>query len=131
MKIKCISLWQPWASLIVWGHKTIETRSWPAPSTILGTRIGIHAAMTTQGIKLADELGLLRHCGMERAKLPLGALVATCVVDASVPTEKLCGDPYGDFRPGRYGWILSGIEPLAEPIPVKGRQGIFTVELPD
>lgn len=27
--MKAIRLWQPWASLIALGHKTIETRSWP------------------------------------------------------------------------------------------------------
>lgn len=26
--MKCISLWQPWASLLVAGVKKIETRSW-------------------------------------------------------------------------------------------------------
>jgi hypothetical protein len=25
----CISLWQPWASLLVGGHKRVETRHWP------------------------------------------------------------------------------------------------------
>lgn len=33
--------------------------------------------------------------------------------------------PYGDFSPGRYAWLLSQIEPLAEPVPAKGRQGLW------
>lgn len=32
--------------------------------------------------------------------------------------------PYGDFRPGRYAWLLAGITPLAEPVPFKGGQGL-------
>ena len=27
--MKCLSLWQPWASLVVIGAKRFETRSWP------------------------------------------------------------------------------------------------------
>jgi hypothetical protein len=32
--------------------------------------------------------------------------------------------PYGDFRPGRYAWLLTDITPLAEPVPFKGGQGL-------
>lgn len=37
--------------------------------------------------------------------------------------------PLGDFTPGRYGWMLSNPRRLTFPVPVKGRQGVFT--LPD
>ena len=43
--MKAITLWQPWASLIADGTKTIETRSWAPPSSLLGQRIAIHAAL--------------------------------------------------------------------------------------
>lgn len=33
--------------------------------------------------------------------------------------------PYGDFTPGRFGWVLDNIISFAEPIPVKGRLGLF------
>ena len=60
--MKAITLWQPWASLCVIPRpidpatfstfggaiplpfKTIETRSWPAPKSLIGQRIAIHAA---------------------------------------------------------------------------------------
>lgn len=32
--------------------------------------------------------------------------------------------PYGDWQPGRWAWRLTGVE-RTEPIPVKGRQGVF------
>lgn len=35
--------------------------------------------------------------------------------------------PFGDYSPGRWGWLLEAIHPC-EPIPVRGRQGVF--ELP-
>jgi hypothetical protein len=33
--------------------------------------------------------------------------------------------PLGDFTPGRYGWLLDNVRPLAEPIPAKGKQGLW------
>lgn len=41
VKLPCITLWQPWASLI--GAKPIENRNWPPPRHLLGRRVGIHA----------------------------------------------------------------------------------------
>ncbi|MCO5601582.1 hypothetical protein L7F22_055705 [Adiantum nelumboides] len=40
----CITLHQPWASLLVHGIKRVEGRSWPAPLNVLSERIWIHAA---------------------------------------------------------------------------------------
>lgn len=133
--VRCVSLWQPWASLIAAEIKTVETRSWPAPSTIIGVRIGIHAAKTTKGLKQAAGIKPLWKSCLDSlpwdqdGDLPRGAVVATAVVEASVPTERLDADIYGDYRPGRFGWVLSGVEPLSSPIPAKGMQGIFTADL--
>jgi len=48
--MKCLSLWQPWASLLVTGHKCVETRSWPISHR--GPLL-IHAAKKWNG-KLAE-----------------------------------------------------------------------------
>lgn len=45
--MKVLSLHQPWASLVAWGIKTIETRSW---QTSYRGPLLIHAAKTTAGI---------------------------------------------------------------------------------
>jgi activating signal cointegrator 1 len=34
--------------------------------------------------------------------------------------------PLGDFTPGRYAWLLDNVRPLPEPIPAKGKQGLWT-----
>ena len=39
--IKALTLWQPWASLIAWGEKQYETRSW---STEYRGLLAIHAS---------------------------------------------------------------------------------------
>lgn len=36
--------------------------------------------------------------------------------------------PFGDFTPGRYGWLLEDIEPLSPPVPARGRQRLWRWE---
>lgn len=35
---------------------------------------------------------------------------------------------FGDFSPGRYAWKLENVRAI-DPFPVKGRQGLFEVEI--
>ena len=37
--------------------------------------------------------------------------------------------PFGDFTPGRYAWLLTDITPC-DPVPAKGRQGLWDWEAP-
>lgn len=41
--MKALTIWQPWASLIVAGAKPYEFRGWRAPRSLIGQRIVIHA----------------------------------------------------------------------------------------
>lgn len=36
--------------------------------------------------------------------------------------------PLGDFTPGRYAWLLTDVTPLADPVPAKGRLGLWDWE---
>lgn len=203
-RVKALTLWQPWASLVALGVKTIETRSW---STKYRGPLAIHAAVRkpprvwTQddgyAPPAADIIGMGRHWESFEDRYqpgqfgydwvgPLGAVVATCtLVDVLPIHEQLCncglrstyvgigtgglgreilgvyaghdaerpglafsrvngnldghpwvaavGDeeriidqiPYGDFRCGRFAWLLADIDPLAEPVPAKGHQGLW------
>jgi hypothetical protein len=198
--VKALSLWQPWASLVALGVKTIETRSW---STSYRGPLAIHAARRPVREKvvigayeawLPDEPGRPHpnhpdgrparlYCNSPKTSfdlarwwpLPFGAVVATCTLVDVVPmkahtepttdhaahlmvgtrfdagrlllarpSEGFSGSgrsitthfewatdvvddqrPYGDFAPGRYAWLLADVKPLAEPIPVRGRQGMW------
>ena len=142
--MKALSLWQPWASLIAVGAKTVETRSWAAPQALVGQRIAVHAA------KRASELHWVNlpifHDALKRAedagdlalidgRLPLGCIVASAVLvecfrmdhDTCMAVHDDMPEEYafGDWRPGRFGWQLSELEPVAEPIPYRGAQGLF------
>lgn len=130
--MKCISLWQRWASAIPLGLKKVETRSW---STAYRGRIGIHAAK--RWTKAEREFAAARRRAGDPLPdpLPLGAVVATAVVRQVQPTEHLLPIVsdlelmYGDYGPGRFGWLLDEVVPLALPIEWAGKQGFF--EVPD
>jgi hypothetical protein len=60
--IPCLSLWQPWATLMAIGAKRFETRGWrpPAGSLKPGDPLAIHAAKTADhitGLPLFEETG--------------------------------------------------------------------------
>ena len=42
--MKALTIWQPWASLIIAGAKPYEFRGWKLPASMIGQRIVIHAA---------------------------------------------------------------------------------------
>ena len=117
--MKAITLWQPWASLIALGVKTIETRSWPAPKALIGGRIAIHAAK-----RQPVEVGTRRLCSggtamwdyahphSDPVDLPLGAVVATATLADCVPitactdeTHHICLSGSGDLYEH---WPLTG-----------------------
>jgi hypothetical protein len=116
--MKALSLWQPWAQLIVTGEKRVETRGWP---TKICGEIAIHAAK-----RKPDET-------LHFADLPLGAVVGTVEIMDCVPIEELYGSQYdtelersyGDWARGRYGWILRNPKRLEAPIPAAGHQGFW------
>lgn len=49
------------------------------------------------------------------------------VIRDEPPTAFVCESvrPYGDFGPNRYAWLLDDIEAVAEPVPARGRQGLW------
>jgi hypothetical protein len=146
--MRAISLWQPWATAIALGAKTIETRHW---YTEYRGPLVIHAAKRCVKSELKDLFeerewrGVFHMCEWPDVLkiLPLGALVAVAQLVDCRPTETFTaavldaqresGDAWwterdmGDFYPGRFGWVLKNIQPIVPPVPYKGSQGFFEV----
>lgn len=137
MKFKCISLHEPYASAVALGLKPIETRS--RPTNYRGT-LAIHAARkwTRKQRDLHDLMRemLLRYDRAFRKYVwPFGEVIALADLYDCVPVEEIRDnlDPLifelGDFRSGRYAWMLANIRKLPHPVPAIGRQGFFNVEI--
>ena len=128
-----LSLYQPWASLIVYGHKRIETRSWS--TTYRGTLL-IHASKTKRWIP--DLPRLLHYAGLPDALMdlpsPCGAVLGSVEVVDCLQTEELSESDVGtqerrlgDYRPGRYGWVLRHPVVFPKPVSCKGMLGLWEV----
>lgn len=156
MKIKAISLWQPWASLIWTGAKTYETRSWPTsyqgPLLICAAKFKMED-LTDYLMDPDFERGLKPLWDSGAEELPFGQ--ALCIVDlvGCIPVERfdvspnylelvelhmmphrfdMLGDDifFGNFLPGRFAWKLTNLRRLERYYPVKGHQGLWDQEIP-
>jgi len=144
VKIKAITLIQPWASLIAWGEKGIETRSWSAKYK---GQLAIHA-----GAKIdyeaceypAIRAALRRHGINKPSELPTSCILSVCQIfdcvrmvesagpfGVKVPGYKLSEKEhaFGDYQPGRYAWILANVKRPATPIPAKGKMMLWDFDM--
>lgn len=109
-ELRALTLIQPWATLIVQGHKTIETRTW---RTAYRGWLAIHAGKST------DYVG-------DPAKHTFGAVVAIArIVDCRLMTVEDESEALVKAEPGRYAWKLADIHALDTPVPMRGYQGLW------
>ncbi|OAI46870.1 hypothetical protein AYO44_10465 [Planctomycetaceae bacterium SCGC AG-212-F19] len=138
--MKCLSLIQPWASLIVLGAKQYETRRW---HTTYRGRIAIHASRKfpetarhlcrVEPFRAALKLAGLKHS----ADLPCGVILGSvelmnCLPAADVRMTLSEDAPelaFADFADDPWAWWLVRPILLAKPIPLAGRLGLF--DIPD
>ncbi len=140
--IKAITLYQPWATLMAIGAKRIETRSW---ETRYRGLIAIHAGRNeSEALAYYDEPfhKVLLEAGYHYlAMLPYGAVLAVGKLVNCIETDLICRGSvspfsdqeraFGDYSPGRFGWLISDVRPLSEPIPCRGQRRLWDWELPE
>lgn len=154
-EVNALTLWQPWATLLVDGIKTTETRDWWPPLNALGKPIAIHAGthkVSKNGIPLAvQERMELGYDADWRDKIPYGAMIGVGILshyyyvhgreraDKTVMVEQwpntkdilegpysyIPTDPWGDYSVGRYIWQITNMYPLQEPVKIAGKQKIW------
>jgi hypothetical protein len=144
--MKALTIWQPWASLIVAGAKPYEFRSWKPPRSLIGQRIAIHAGarkMQRPEIHwLLKELAIrcihadIARPILERAlnepnALPLSHVVCTAIL-GEPKSGAVCAQEFGmagndSEREGTFnwGWPLTDIIVLEPPEPARGAQGFW------
>ncbi len=135
-----ISLYEPWATLIALGEKRYETRSWSTayrgPLLICASKRKL-SLYQYPPIKKVLEV-FVRH-GLFFDDLEFGyALAIVDLTDVYRADDLLHVDRFygllgenekffGNFSPGRFAWKLENIRRLKNPIPIKGKQGLFNV----
>ncbi|SFG09163.1 ASCH domain-containing protein [Novosphingobium sp. CF614] len=154
--MKALTIFQPWASLVIAGAKPYEFRKWRAPASMIGQRIVIHAAARkVDMIEAGDLFALLslrekfptqaaETCLIaERAipvlnrllqdRLPMAAGIGTAVIGEPRLGTRIAED-FGVPRANdsdrdqhaNWGWPMLEIDPWPEPIPTRGMQGFWT-----
>lgn len=125
--MKCLSVSQPFADLIVSGRKLVDLRTW---NTGFRGEFLVHAPLKVR----ADDARRLGAAG----GMATGAIVGKAEifgVKAYRTRSELAGDrrlhlarPAGGRR--YYGFMLRNARAFRVPIPHKGRLGFFEVDLP-
>jgi hypothetical protein len=127
--MRVISIRQPYALLIILGHKFYETRDWP--TSYRGT-ILVHAAKTFgwSENKIATSHPI-REALEPYQPLTLGALIGFVDIIDCFPTSNLTPFPksqeaFADFS-RQYVWTLANPKRLARPHYFKGQLGFWEV----
>lgn len=144
--MKALTIWQPWASLIMLGWKPYEFRSWAAPRSVVGQRIVIHASARrvrddeimeiitgesqscwpvrpgSHTFEQAEEW--LRDLRRNKIAAIYSAGLGTVLLGAPKTARELSpGDDRVD--PKMWGWPVSEPELFIEPIKCNGAQGFW------
>ncbi|XP_059665768.1 uncharacterized protein LOC132311723 [Cornus florida] len=135
----CITMHQPWASLLVYGIKRIEGRSWMAP---IRGRLWIHAAgkvPENSTIKAMEDFyrEIYAVDGITDLKFPehypVSRLLGCIEVVGCVRSEELeCWKevPEGVRLEGltKFCWLCEQPQRLSDPLEMRGYQGVYDME---
>jgi len=135
----CLTMHQPWASLLVHGIKRVEGRSWPAPIT---GRLWIHAASKVPDeatIKAMEDFyrEIYAVNGITDLKFPehypVSRLLGCVEVVGCVRGEELAG--WDMVAEGvrlealtKFCWLCEQPQKLLIPFEMRGYQGVYNLE---
>jgi predicted transcriptional regulator len=125
--MKCLSVSQPYADLIISGKKTIELRKW---STKFRGEFFIHAPLKVRG----DSCEIL---GINKSNLRTAVILGKVEIYGvkEYYSQAALEEDYNkhlstiDFSRHRYGFLLRKPQGLKIPIPCKGKLGFFEAKI--
>jgi hypothetical protein len=125
-----ITLYQPWATWIMRGWKTIETRTHDRFKCLDGKTILIHAGQKTDASAINNP-----YLTKEQLLFQPNDVINGFILGSAYSQYLGCLDPDDSANALiecfslRYGLLLSNINVFDEPIPVKGEMGIWYFDL--
>lgn len=135
--IRALTVRQPWSWAIARGYKPVENRTW---ATSYRGPLAIHASLAWDTDPYAIQF--VKDAMRTQGVLPPASirddspLAGVGRVVAVVDLVDICGDGvHGDCACGPWAasgqmhWRLANPRPLAEPVPAKGRLGLWNIDL--
>jgi len=132
--MKALSIRQPWAWLIIHGHKKIENRSW---NTKHRGKFYIHASkgMTKREYEEVKEFCANGLPDLQKVTLPSYELLerggiigkANLINTVHVSESRLLCEEDKPWFFGEYGFVLDSAQPLPF-MPMKGKLGFFNAD---
>ena len=129
--MKALTLYQPWATLVIRRFKKIETRSW---FTTYRGPLAIHASSNRTYLHMIYSPPFNQYF-KDGEILPLGAILGTVDLITCIrmnenfiretPAEERA---LGEYAIGRAAWILEHVLQYQHPITAKGAQGLWEWE---
>lgn len=113
-EIRALTVRQPWAGAIAHQDKRVENRTWKLPARYEGARLLIHAG--AQPDRNAEVRG--EHLDVYSAVVAVATITGCHWSDE----WQCCG--YWAFERA-YHWTLADVIALPEPVPAKGRLGLW------
>lgn len=148
-----LTVWQPWATLIIRGAKPLEFRGYSISEKMVGNRLVVHAAAKKIDIRETESILDNLMAGGERAKrtclipsraIPIlqellfdagrgatcnGVGLGTATFGTPIRGEaisRMFGYKHtGDDNGGHWGWPMESVTEWSEPVHAKGQQGIW------
>lgn len=117
--MKALTIWQPWAALIVSGAKTIENRKW-RPKMALGEIFAIHAGVTFDSGASAALVRIGVRCVMLEQNYSRGGIIGMARFNGCVEASD------SPWFSGPIGWQLYDARP-SQFISCSGQQGLWTL----
>ena len=124
--MKVLSIKEPFATLIKDGVKIYETRSW---KTNYRGEIYIHASLSLSKSERVESANKYL-----KSEIKPGFILCKCELVDCIPmtdefikyiNKETSEYDYGLYSEGRYAWKLKVLEVFDEPIPAKGKLGIW------
>lgn len=146
--MKALTIWQPWATLIMVGAKPFEFRKWAAPRSLVGQRIVIHAGsrkvvrdelrellmrLTLEkgfgtGLHADKAVPLLERALTSPGILPLASALGTaCLGEPRKASALFKGDTNDSDRIDHaiWAWPMQDVQPFEPFVPIRGAQGFW------
>lgn len=132
--IPVITLYQPWATWIMRGWKTIETRTHDRFKSLKHKTILIHAGQRTDDSPLVIHNPYLtkEQILYNPEEVINGSILGSAFVsDFKLLNSENAKSSLIECDTLRFGLFLSNIKKFDEPIPVKGEMGIWYFDMKD